>query len=154
MKNLFITFILMIFISNCTLNKVVKHHGVHNLEKKNNKILVSEMNTNDVVTLIGTPSTKSTFDNDVWIYLERKITSSKVKSLGKEKLLSNNVLVLEFNDRGILVKKEFLNLQDMKKLELSKNKTSVINKKDTFVNTFISSMRQKINDPLGVKKIK
>ena len=139
----------MIFISNCTLNKVVKHHGVHNLEKKNNKILVSEMNTNDVVTLIGTPSTKSTFDNDVWIYLERKITSSKVKSLGKEKLLSNNVLVLEFNDRGILVKKEFLNLQDMKKLELSKNKTSVINKKDTFVNTFISSMRQKINDPLG-----
>ncbi len=144
----------MIFISNCTLNKVVKHHGVHNLEKKNNKILVSEMNTNDVVTLIGTPSTKSTFDNDVWIYLERKITSSKVKSLGKEKLLSNNVLVLEFNDRGILVKKEFLNLQDMKKLELSKNKTSVINKKDTFVNTFISSMRQKINDPLGVKKIK
>ena len=144
----------MVFVSNCTLNKVVKHHGVHNLEKKNNKIIVSEMNTNDVVTLIGVPSTKSTFDNDVWIYLERKITSSKVKSLGKERLLSNNILVLEFNKRGILVKKDFLNIEDMKKLDISENKTSVINRKDTFVNTFISSLRQKINDPLGVKKVK
>lgn len=112
------------------------------------------MNTNDVVTLIGVPSTKSTFDNDVWIYLERKITSSKVKSLGKERLLSNNILVLEFNKRGILVKKDFLNIEDMKKLDISENKTSVINRKDTFVNTFISSLRQKINDPLGVKKVK
>tara|TARA_B100000795_G_scaffold267736_1_gene253204 strand:+ start:1335 stop:1799 length:465 start_codon:yes stop_codon:yes gene_type:complete len=154
MKNFIYIFIIFLFITNCTLNKVVKHHGVHNLEKKNNKIIVMQMNTNDVIKLIGTPSTKSTFDNDLWIYLERKKTASKVTSLGREKMLSNNVLVLEFDKKGILVKKDFLVMKDMNKLKLSKNKTAVINKKDTFISTFMSSLRQKINDPLGVKGAK
>ena len=113
-----------------------------------------QMNTNDVIKLIGAPSTKSTFDNDLWIYLERKKTASKVTSLGREKMLSNNVLVLEFDKKGILVKKDFLVMKDMNKLKLSENKTAVINKKDTFISTFMSSLRQKINDPLGVKGAK
>ena len=113
-----------------------------------------QMNSNDVIKEIGPPSTKSTFDNEVWIYLERKITASQIRSLGKEKLLNNNVLILKFDNRGTLVKKEFLNLKDMNKLVISKNTTKVINKDDTFISNFLSSLRQKINDPLGIKKIK
>jgi len=154
MKNILYIIIIISFVSNCTLNKVVKHHGVHNLEKKNNKIIVMQMNSNDVIKEIGPPSTKSTFDNEVWIYLERKITASQIRSLGKEKLLNNNVLILKFDNRGTLVKKEFLNLKDMNKLVISKNTTKVINKDDTFISNFLSSLRQKINDPLGIKKIK
>ena len=154
MNNILYIIFVFLFISNCTLNKVVKHHGVHNLERKNNKITIMEMNSNDILKQIGFPSTTSTFDNEVWIYLERKKTSSQLRTLGKEKFLMNNVLILEFDKTGILVKKKFLDLNNMNDLTISKNNTQVVNKKNTFISSFISSMRQKINDPLGVKRIK
>ena len=99
--------LVIILISNCSLNKVVKHHGVHNLKIKNEKLKILSSNTNDVMSNLGFPSTKSTFDNDVWIYLERKITSSELKTFGKKKLITNDVLILDFDNKGILVKKDF-----------------------------------------------
>ena len=101
--------LVFIFISNCSLNKVVKHHGVHNLKKKSDKLELLNTSSNDVIKILGFPSTKSSFDNDVWIYLERKITSSELKSLGRKKLLLNNVLILDFNNEGMLVEKKFIN---------------------------------------------
>jgi len=127
---------------------------VHNLEKKTAKLELLSINSNDVINEIGYPSTKSSFDNEIWIYIERKTTSSQLRSLGKKKLLLNNVLILEFNTKGMLVKKDFLSSKDMKNLEISKGSTKIINKKNSFVNSFLSSLRQKINDPLGVKKAK
>ena len=111
-------------------------------------------NRNDVISSLGFPSTKSTFDNDVWIYLERKITSSELKTLGKKKLIINDVLVLEFNPKGILVKKDLLSMNDMNNLKILESNTQVANKKNSFIRTFVSSLRQKINDPLGLKKAK
>ena len=83
MKILFI--LLFIFISNCTLNKVVKHHGVHFLDKKQKSLELQSSNRNDILSVLGPPSTKSSFDNDVWIYIERKTTKSSVIKLGKKK---------------------------------------------------------------------
>jgi len=82
------------------------------------------------------------------------MTSSELKSLGKKKLILNDVLILEFNTMGMLVKKDFLSIEDMNNIKITKNKTGVINVKDKFITSFISSLRQKINDPLGVKKAK
>ena len=122
------------------------------------KILVSQRvdysNKNDVLSLIGPPSTKSTFDNDVYIYIERKTSSSKLTKLGKKKLLSNNVLVLEINKDGILQNKEFYNLNDIKDIKFDDEITSVNYSKKSFIYNFLSSLRQKIDDPLGKKRIK
>ena len=133
---------------------MVRHHGVHSLEKKQKKIEIFTNNFNDVRELLGPPSTKNSFDTDIWIYMERKTTVSQVRSLGKKKLLVNNVLVLEFDNRGMLVKKKFFNKDQMNKLKIAKNETKVINKKDTFINTVLTSLKHKINDPLGKRKIK
>ena len=149
-----ILIILLIFISNCSFNKVVNHHGVHFLEKKQEKLVLKSTNKNDILSQLGPPSTKSTFDNDVWIYIERKETKTSITTLGRRKLLVNNVLILEINDSGLLVDKKFLNMSDMKKIKFSKNQTAVIASKESFVYEFLSSLRQKINDPLGKKKIK
>jgi len=119
----------LIFISNCSLRKVEKHHGVYNLKKKSDKLELFQTNTNDVIINFGIPSTKSLFDNDVWIYIERKFTSTKLSSFGKENLLVNNVLVLEFNTMGMLVKKELLDIDKMNNLIISDDETSVVNKK-------------------------
>ena len=125
---------------------------MHNLKKKNDKLEISGTNRNDVLLQLGLPSTKSSFDNEVWIYMERKTTSSQLKSLGKQKLLLNDVLILEFDTKGMLVKKDFLTKDHMNKLKISSNETEIINQKNTFIDNFLTSLRQKINDPLGVKK--
>ena len=142
---------ILIFIFNysCSLNKVVKHHGVHYLEKKQKKLVILEDNLNDVRQFLGPPSTKNYFDNDIWVYIERKTTVSNLTSLGKRKILINNVLVLEFDNRGTLVKKQFYDKDQMNKIKMSENKTSVLNKKDTFIRSILVGLRQKINDPLG-----
>ena len=143
---------IFLLISNCTLNKVVKHHGVHYLDKKQEKLILSNTNKNDIIKILGPPSTKSTFDNDVWIYIERKTTTKKLFKLARKKILVNNVLVLEIDSYGLLVKKEFYNMEKMNDLDFSKRETETIYSKRSFVYDFMSSMRQKLNDPLGKRK--
>ena len=154
MKNTLIIIIIILFLSSCSLNKVVKHHGVHFLDKKQKNIEVFSNNVNDVRSLLGPPSTKNSFDNDIWIYIERKTTVSQIRTFGKRKLLINNVLILEFDNRGLLVKKNFYNKNQMNKIKISKNETDVLSKKDTFIRSVITSLKQKINDPLGKRTIK
>ena len=152
-KKLFIIVIILLNTS-CSFKNVVKHHGVHFLENKQKKLKILETNTNDTKKILGYPSTKNSFDNDIWIYLERKTTISKIRTLGKRKLLVNNVLVLEFDNRGLLVKKDFYDINDMNKIKISKDQTDVLSKKDTFIRTILSNLRQKINDPLGKRQAK
>ena len=138
-----------LIVTNCSLKKVVQHHGVPFLEKKQNKLIIGKTNKNDIRKILGNPSTKSKFDNDIWIYIERKQTQSKIKNLGKMKIFKNDVLVIEINDYGILTKKNFYNKDDMKNIKIVKETTIDGFNKNTFIYDFMSSMRQKINDPLG-----
>ena len=146
--------ILLLLLSNCSLNKVVKHHGVHNLEKKQLELKINYSNKNDISDLIGPPSTKSTFDNDIYIYIERKTSSAKLTKLGKKKLLRNNVLVLEIDTKGILVSKKFYNIDDMEKMKFDESITEINQSRKSFIYNFLYSVRQKIDDPLGKKRIK
>ena len=154
MINKLLIIIIILLNTSCSFNKVVKHHGVHFLDKKQKKLEILSSNVNDTKKILGPPSTINTFDNDIWIYLERKTTVSQIRTLGKRKLLVNNVLILEFDNRGVLVKKDFYNKDEMNNLKFAKNKTSVLNKKDTFMKNLITSLRHKINDPLGKRQAK
>ena len=150
--NKYITIIFILFLSNCSLNKVVHHHGVHNLEKKQQKLKINYSNKNDIQKLIGPPSTKSTFDNDVYVYIERKTSSSKLTRFGKKTLVANNVLVLEIDSDGILKSKEFYNKDDMKDLKFAQEITQANITKKSFIYSLLHSLRQKIDDPLGKKR--
>ena len=136
-------------VSNCSFNPVVKHHGVPFLEKKQSELIVNKSNKNDIRKILGNPSTTSKFDTDVWIYIERKQTQSKLKNLGRMKIFKNDVLVLEIDNYGILKKKDFYNKEDMEDIKIVENTTEAGFKKNSFIYAFMSSMRQKINDPLG-----
>ena len=144
--------IIFLCIANCSFNKAIKHHGVNFLEKKQEKLILKTTNKNDIIKILGPPSTKSTFDNDVWIFIERKTTTKKLFKLAREKILVNNVLVLEIDSYGLLVKKEFYNIEKMNDLDFSKRTTETAYTKKSFVYDFMSSMRQKLNDPLGKRK--
>ncbi len=128
---------------------MVKHHGVPFLEKKQTLLILNKTNKNDIIKILGNPSTKSKFDSDIWIYIERKQTQSKLKNLGKMKIFKNDVLVLEIDNYGILKKKEFFNHDDMKEIKIVEATTESGFKRNSFIYEFMSSMRQKIDDPLG-----
>ena len=152
MKKIFIILTVLIAFSHCSFNKVIKKHGVRNLENKQKQLSVNISNSNDIKQLLGPPSTTSTFDNNLWIYIERELTNEKLIKLGKEKLLKNNVLVIEIDGRGILVSKNFYDINEMQEIDFSKLSTENKFSKKSFVYDFLSSMRQKINDPLGKRK--
>ena len=149
-KILLLSFLLL---ASCSLEKVILHHGVHNLEDKQSKLRINYTNKNDIFKLIGPPSTKSTFDNDVYIYIERKTSGSKLTKLGSKTLVKNNVLILELDNKGILLSKKFYNKNDMNKINFDKNETGINYSKKSFIYNFLSTLRQKIDDPLGKKRI-
>jgi outer membrane protein assembly factor BamE (lipoprotein component of BamABCDE complex) len=144
----------LMLLSSCTLDRIVKHHGVHNLEKKQEKLKINITNKNEIIKLMGPPSTKSFFENDVYIFIERKTSSSKITKLGKKELLINDVLVLEIDKRGLLADKKFYNKEDMNKIDFSNQITSANYSKKSFIYNFLFSLRQKIDDPLGKKRVK
>ena len=146
-----ILLIIFLLVVNCKFDKVVDSHGIHYLDKKNKQLVVKSSNKNDIMKLLGPPSTKSKFDNDVWIYIERKKTRSSLFKLGKRYIEVNNVLVLEIDSKGLLAKKKLLNIDNMNELKFVENETDVSYSKRSFVYDFLSSMRQKVNDPLGVR---
>ena len=148
MNKLYILFLFLI-LSNCSFKPVVKHHGVPSLEKKQKSLIIRKTNKNDIIKILGNPSTTSKFDNNIWIYIERKQTQSKLKNLGRMKIFKNDVLVLEIDDYGILSKKEFYNKDDMENIKIVEATTVAGFKRNSFIYDFMSSMRQKVNDPLG-----
>tara|TARA_Y100000996_G_scaffold407725_1_gene385704 strand:+ start:447 stop:899 length:453 start_codon:yes stop_codon:yes gene_type:complete len=144
-KPFYIIFIILIATS-CSLKPVDKYHGVAFLEKKQEKLFINKSNKNDIIKLLGAPSTESILENDLWIYIENRKSKSSILKLGKEIVLSNNVLVLEIDSRGILKNKKFYNIDDINELNFNNNETKMSDK-DSFVYGVISSLKQKIDSP-------
>ena len=151
MKKIYLI-IIFILVTNCSIEKVSKHHGIYHLENKHQKLILSKTNKNDIISLLGPPSTTGTFDNDLWIYVEMEKSNTSLFTLGNKKIIKNNVLILEIDDKGLLAKKNFLNIDKMNDIKFTEVTTSSIYKKNTFVYEFLSSMRQRLNDPLGKRK--
>ena len=151
MSKILYIILISFIVSNCSFKPVVKHHGVPFLEKKQSQLVVNKSNKNDIKKILGNPSTTSKFDNDLWIYIERKQTQSKISNLGQMKIYKNDILVLEIDDYGILKKKEFYNKDDMENIKVVEATTEAAFRRNTFIYDFLSSMRQKVNDPLGVR---
>ena len=145
-------FLIALAVTNCSIKKVVKHHGVPFLEKKQKNLIIDKSTSNDIRKILGTPSTRSKFDNDIWIYIEREITRGKLLKFGKNILVKNDILILEIDSRGILVSKKFSNIDNMQKVEFSEDVTISNRQKHDFIYRFLSSLRQKVNDPLGKRK--
>ena len=136
---------IFLFTLNCSTNKVSKVHGIRLIENKYEKVQLNKDNKNDVKNLIGPPSIISSFDNNKWFYIEREKTNQSIVKLGIKKIEKNNVLILQFNNLGILKNKKILNLDDMNKIAFNKNKTEKKFKQDNFLYNVFSSLREKIN---------
>ena len=143
--NKFLIFItLLIILTNCQRNEVIKTHGISYLEKREKLILVNISNKNDAIKILGQPATKGMTDNNLWIYIERTMTRGKLLKLGRNYLKKNNVLVLEFDKYGVLLRKDFYDKNNMKKVTFTKKITENEIKRENFIYSFLSSVRQKM----------
>ena len=142
-----ISAIILIFITNCTGNKVSNYHGVKNLEDKYDKIILNKTNRNDLIKLIGPPSTISDFNNNKWVYIERLKTNQSFLKLGTQKLKKNNILIVELNKNGILKNKKLLNLNNMNDIKYLKTTTNKEFKNENLLYNVFTSLREKINAP-------
>ena len=143
-KITFVLSLVLLFTVECQRNQVLKTHGLSYLEKREKLIVVNESNKNDTIQYLGQPATKGMSDENLWIYIERTKTRGKLLKLGRNYLKKNNVLVLEFDKYGILKKKEFYNKDSMKKLSFAKNVTENEVRRENFIYSFLSSIRQKM----------
>ena len=143
-KNIFLLGIFLFLVFGCQQNEVLKTHGVAYLKKREKLIIVNKSNKNDTISILGQPSTKGMVDNNLWIYIERTLTRGKLLKLGRNYLKKNNVLILEFDKYGILKKKEFYNKEQMNKISFAKDITENELRKENFIYSFLSSVRQKM----------
>ncbi len=146
-----IYFIIFLLIANCNVRTASNIHGISSLTSKSKNIIISKSNKNDVKDLLGPPSVKSNFNENLWIYLEIKKTNQTIFKLGKPKIEKNNVLVINLNEIGIVSKKEFYDINNLNKIKFSKKTTENIYEKDTYLYNFLSSLREKMNAPIKNK---
>jgi len=144
-KVFYLIFIILIATS-CSLKPIDNYHGVAFLEKKQEKLLINKSNKNDIIKILGAPSTESILEDDLWIYIENQKSKSSLLKLGKDIELTSNILVLEIDNKGILKNKKFYNIDDQNLLTFNKNETYMTDK-DSFVYGVISSLKQKIDSP-------
>ena len=146
-----IIILILLLLSNCQRNPVINTHGVAFLDKKQKNLIIDKTNKNDVKKVLGYPSTVGTFDNSIWIYIERTRTRGNLLKFGQNITDKKNVLALEFNEYGILTKKDFYNKNQINKINFTQDTTETITREKNFVYSFLSSLRQKINKPIQRK---
>ena len=151
MKKLILNLLIFILISNCSFNKVSNTHGVKLLENKSQKLITGQSNKNDIFNLFGPPSVKSTFDDNLWFYIERKKTSKSIFLLGKKKTVNNNVMLVKINERGILQDKELFKIENMENINFDKSSTLRGYDKNSYLFNVMTSLREKINSPTRKK---
>ena len=150
---IFIIFIFLLTL-NCSSNKVSNNHGFISLQTKFEKITVNKTNKNDIINIIGPPSSISSFDNNKWFYIQRIKTNQSLFKLGIKKIEKNNILVVKFNNRGILNDKKILNINDMNDIKFSKDITEKEFKQNDMLFKIFSSIREKANAPARNKSKK
>ena len=146
MKKLIYIIFCSLIVGNCNIKSIEQYHGVANLENKQKKLIISKSNKNDIIDILGPPSTESLLTNNLWIYIENKKTKSSLFKLGKTRIEANNVLVLEIDKFGVLKDKKIYNKDDQNKILFTKD-TTAMSEKDSFVYGVFSSLRQKIDSP-------
>ena len=133
-----------IFLLSCQLQEPSKNHGIIFLKNRSDKLVIDSSNKNDVIKIIGQPHSKSINNENEWIYIERVLTKGEYHKLGQNILKTNNVLVLKFDKYGILKNKDFYDKNSKNKLKFSAKETTNEITQKSFVEKFLTSIREKM----------
>jgi len=143
-----IFFLLVLAVTNCSTKKLEKSHGYINLDKKKEEIIIGKTNKNDILDIFGPPSTVSTFDENIWIFIELKKVNRSIAKLGKKKIDKNNTLIVKFNNRSLVSNVDFIDIQNLNKIKLSQKTTEKEYTTNSMLYNILTNLREKINAPV------
>ncbi len=149
-----IFFLLILAVTNCSTKKLVVNHGLINLDKKKDEISIGKSNKNDILDIFGPPSTVSTFDENIWIYIELKKENQSIVKLGKKRIKKNNTLIVKFDNRSLVNKVDFIDINNLNQLKLSDKETEKEFTTNNMLFNVLTNLREKINAPVRRKQNK
>ena len=149
-----IFFLLILGVTNCSTKKLEINHGLVNKYKKKDEITIGKSNKNDILNIFGPPSTISTFNENIWIYIELKKENQSIVKLGKKRIKKNNTLIVKFDNRNLVNKVDFIDINNLNKLKLSDKKTEQEFTTNNMLFNVLTNLREKINAPVRRKQNK
>jgi len=134
--------IILIFLTfSCKLTPVNKISGIQNIEEKIKKIDIGKSNKNDIIKILGYSIVSEPNNENIWYYMEMQETRN---FFGKKKITKELVLVLEFDNRSILYKKEIYDSNNKNQIFFDEDKTVSRTIDKNFVKDFLSSTRKRL----------
>jgi outer membrane protein assembly factor BamE (lipoprotein component of BamABCDE complex) len=142
MHKLLHTMLIFGLLLSCTFEKNVKILGVDNLLERQKMIIASKSNKNDVILVLGETVLQDNINKNQWLYIE----THKIKNyLGQNKVLRNNVLLVTFNNKGVVFEKKILTLKDMQELEIDDYETISRGVNSSATARIFSSVKKRID---------
>ena len=138
--------ILFFQLNSCGL-KVVENHGqIYGKNINFKELQVGKTTKNEIVELLGSPSTTSNFDNEQsWIYISSEF--KKFVFLDGSNT-DQKILILSFN-QNTLKNKELLSKNDINNIEYEETLTDSRGKKVNWIKDFFSNLNP---DPYGKRE--
>ena len=142
-----ITFTILFFQLNSCGLKVVENHGqIYGKNLDLDELQIGKTTKNEIVELLGSPSTTSNFDNEQsWIYISSEF--KKFVFLDGSNT-DQKILILSFNE-NTLKNKEILSKNDINSIQYEENVTDSRGKKISWIRNFFTNLNP---DPYGRKK--
>tara|TARA_B110000503_G_C7097918_1_gene392477 strand:+ start:890 stop:1342 length:453 start_codon:yes stop_codon:yes gene_type:complete len=134
--------IIIVAISSCALKKIDYAHGVLNLNAKEKLLETKKTNKNDTIKLLGESLAYDFTNKNIWIYSEVRETRS---FYGKKIIVKNDVLVLEFDQKGVLIKKNLLNLNQMNEIVFDDSGTKTMSINQSVLKQILSSTKKRMD---------
>ena len=134
--------IIIVAISSCALKKIDYAHGVLNLNAKEKLLETKKTNKNDTIKLLGESLAYDFTNKNIWIYSEVRETRS---FYGKKIIVKNDVLVLEFDQKGVLIKKNLLNLNQINEIVFDDSGTKTMSINQSVLKQILSSTKKRMD---------
>ena len=132
------TLILCLFltVTSCSNNNIKAHGNIISQDDLKH-IEIGQTSKNDLIMMLGQPTTKSSLDKDTWYYMGQTI---KLKSFMKPDLLSRKIVEFQFDEEGNVLSISEYDEKDAKNIKISPDKTESLATKQSPVQQFIGNI--------------
>ncbi len=128
-------YLFLITLISCAPQKNI--HGILISDNDIDNIIIGQTNINFFVDKYGEPTFKGAFNNSVYY----KHETTKILPAGKRKTETRKILALSINDKGIIINKKVLNLNDGEEFNPASGKTETAGSNFTFFQQVFSNLR-------------
>ncbi len=142
LKSVICSFALTVMITGCT--PVTAQRGNMLQEYQLQEVVIGESSRSDVLRLLGSPTTQSTFNNDVWYYIGQR---TEKRGILDAAVVDENIIMVSFNNQGIVETIENVS-EDRINIPYARDKTPTHGNELTFIQQLLGNVGR-FNAPQG-----